>query len=147
LLFVTLVPALMLLMLQVLFAGNLDFLRANLHVIPAIVLACLMHVAIASFSMLALSSLSKSTRYVAILYTGIIFFTNAMFGVLAVVTGSTRVAWISVGANLDNITDALFRQPHRYDTPVTVSVLVLLGLLAVSISVLERRVRGVEVVA
>jgi hypothetical protein len=40
----------------------------------------------------------------------------------------------------------LFRQTHRYDAPVTVSVLVLLGLLAVSISVLERRVRGVEVV-
>ena len=33
---------------------------------------------VASFTMLALSSLSKSTRYVAILYTGAIFFTEAM---------------------------------------------------------------------
>ena len=65
---------------------------------------------------------------------------------LAFVTGSTRVAWVSIGANIDNITDALFRQTPRYETPVTVSVLVLLGLLAVSISVLERRVRGVEIV-
>jgi ABC-type transport system involved in multi-copper enzyme maturation permease subunit len=146
LLFVTLVPALLLLMMQVMFAGNLDFIRANLHVIPAVVLACLMRVAVASCAMLAMSSLSKSTRYVAILYTGIIFFTEAMFGVLAVVTGSTRVAWVSISANLENITDTLFRQPHRYDAPVTVSVLVLLGLLAVSISVLERRVRGVEIV-
>jgi len=146
LLFVTLVPALLLLLMQVMFAGNLDFLRANLHVIPAVVLACLIRVAVASCAMLAMSSLSKSTRYVAILYTGIIFFTEAMFGVLAVVTGSTRVAWVSISANLENITDTLFRQPHRYDAPVTVSVLVLLGLLAVSISVLERRVRGVEIV-
>lgn len=147
LLFVTFVPGLLLIVMQVLFAGNLDFLRANMHVIPAVMLASLMHVAVSSFAMLALSSLSKSTRYVAILYAGVIFFTDRMFDVLRLVTGSTRVAWISVGANMDNITDALFRQPHRYETPVTVSVLVLLGLLAVSISVLERRVRGVEVVA
>ncbi len=41
-------------------------------------------VIVASFAMLALSSLSKSTRYVAILYTGAIFFTEAIFGVLRV---------------------------------------------------------------
>ena len=40
----------------------------------------------------------------------------------------------------------VFRQPPRYETPVLVSILVLAGLLAVSISVLERRVRGVEIV-
>jgi len=66
---------------------------------------------------------------------------------MRVITGSSRVAWISVSANLDNVTDVMFRQAPRYDAPVIVSVLVLLGLLVVSISVLERRVRGVEVVA
>lgn len=147
LLFVTLVPALLLIALQVMFAGNLDFLRANLHVIPAVMLACLMRVVVSACTMLALSSLSKSTRYVAILYAGAIFFTEAVYGVLAFITGSTRVAWVSISGNMENITDALFRQPHRYDTPVTVSVLVLLGLLAVSLSVLERRVRGVEIVS
>jgi hypothetical protein len=34
----------------------------------------------------------------------------------------------------------------RYATPWQVSLLVILGLIVVSISVLERRVRGVEVV-
>lgn len=147
LLLITLLPALLLLAMQVMFAGNFDFLGANLHVVPAVTLACLMRVAVSACMMLALSSLSKSTRYVAILYTGAIFFTNAIYGVLAFITGSTRVAWVSIGANMDNITDALFRQTHRYETPVTVSVLVLLGILAVSISVLERRVRGVEIVS
>jgi hypothetical protein len=41
----------------------------------------------------------------------------------------------------------IFRIPARYETPVNVSVLVLLALLAVSVSVLERRVKGVEVVS
>ena len=41
----------------------------------------------------------------------------------------------------------MFRQTPRYETPALVSVLVLIGLVVLSISVLERRVRGVEVVA
>jgi ABC-type transport system involved in multi-copper enzyme maturation permease subunit len=147
LLFITLLPGLLLIVMQVLFAGSLEFLSANLHVIPAVVLSSLVRVLVSACTMLALSSLSKSTRYVAILYAGAIFFTSAVFGVLTVVTGSTRVAWVSVGANLANLTDVIFRQPPRYETPVIVSVLVLAGLLAVSVSVLERRVRGVEVVA
>jgi hypothetical protein len=39
--------------------------------------------------MLALSSLSKSSRYVSILYAGIIFFTTAIYGVLYAITGSS----------------------------------------------------------
>jgi ABC-type transport system involved in multi-copper enzyme maturation permease subunit len=146
LLFVTLLPGLLLIILQVLFAGNLDFLRANLYVIPAVVLSSLMRVLVAAFTMLALSALSKSTRYVAILYTGAIFFTNSMFVVLRIITNSTRAAWVSITANLDVVTDVMFRQTARYDTPVIVSVLVLAGLVAISVSVLERRVKGVEVV-
>ena len=147
LLFVTLLPALLLILLQVLFSGSLEFLRNNLYVIPAVVLASLLRVFVASFAMLALSALSKSTRYVAILYTGAIFFTDAMFLVLRLITNSTRVAWVSFSANLENVTDVMFRQTPRYDTPVIVSVLVLAGLIAISLSVLERRVKGVEVVS
>ena len=147
LLFVTLVPAVLLLLLQISFTGSLEFVRNNLFIVPAIVLGSLMRVLVSGFAMLALSSLSKSTRYVAILYTGVIFFTDAIFGVMVAITGSTRVAWLSFGANIDNVSDAIFRQTPRYDAPVVVSVLVLLAIVAVSISVLERRVRGVEVVA
>ena len=79
---------------------------------------------------------------------GAVFFTDALFGVLrAIMLGSTRMAWISISANIDQVTDAIFRVPPHYESPVIVSVLVLGGLIALSISVLERRVRGVEVVA
>jgi hypothetical protein len=57
------------------------------------------------------------------------------------------VAWISVSASIEQVTDAIFRRTPRYETPVIVALLVLLGLVAISISVLERRVRGVEVVS
>ena len=143
---VTLVPAILLILIQIALSGSLDFIRHNLFVVPAVILACLMRVVVSAFTMLALSSLSKSSRYVAVLYTGAFFFTEAVYTFMWIVTGSTRVAWVSIAGNLQTITDAIFRQPPRYETPVLVSVLVLVGLVVVSISVLERRVRGVEVV-
>ncbi|HUR33563.1 MAG TPA: hypothetical protein VM032_07190 [Vicinamibacterales bacterium] len=143
---VTLVPALLLLLLQVLFSGSVEFLRKNLFLIPAITTASLLQSLLATLTMLALSSFSKSARFVAIMYTGIMFFTLAMFGVLSAITGGTRLAWVALGANLQQVTDVLFRQPPRYQTPWAVSLIVILALIALSISVLERRVRGVEVV-
>ena len=144
---VTLLPAMLLIVMQILFSGSFDFLRHNLFLIPAITLASLLRVFVSAFTMLALSSLSKSSRYVAIMYAGAIFFTEAVFGVLRIILGSTRVAWVSITANLEQVTDAIFRRTPRYETPVMVALLVLLGLVAISISVLERRVRGVEVVS
>lgn len=143
----TLLPGVLLVVMQVVFSGSLAFLRENPSVVPAVILSSTMRVVVYTVTILAMSSLSKSTRYVAILYTGIIFFTNAMYVVLLFVTGSTRVAWVAVTRNFELIDDVIFRQPPRYDTPVMISILVLAGLVAVSLSVLERRVRGVEIVA
>jgi ABC-type transport system involved in multi-copper enzyme maturation permease subunit len=143
---ITLVPALLLVLLKVVFDGNLAFLKNNLFVIPAIVVGSLLQVLLASFTMLALSSLSKSARYVGILYVGITFFTTAMFGALYAITGSSRVSWIAIGANVSQVVDVVFRLKPRYATPWQVSLLVVIGLIALSISVLEKRVRGVEVV-
>jgi ABC-type transport system involved in multi-copper enzyme maturation permease subunit len=146
LLFITLVPGLLLLLLQVLFAGSFDFLKKNLFLFPAITVAALLQALLSTFTMLALSSLSKSSRYVGILYAGIIFFTAAIYGAMLAITGSTRLSWMSLGANLTQVVDVIFRLKPHYATPWPVSLLVILGLIALSISVLERRVRGVEVV-
>lgn len=146
LLMVTLVPALLLLLLQVLFAGSFEFLRKNLFLFPAITVASLLQALLATFTMLALSSLSKSSRYVGILYAGIIFFTAAIYGAMFAITGSSKLSYLSVGSNLSQVVDVIFRLKPRYSTPWPVSLIVIIGLIAVSISVLERRVRGVEVV-
>jgi ABC-type transport system involved in multi-copper enzyme maturation permease subunit len=144
---VTLAPAVLLVGMQLILSGNIDLLREHPSIIPAVVLASLVRVIVPSATMLALSAISRSARYVAVMYTGVIFFAEAMYGVLSFVTGSTRVAWISITGNFDVVTDAIFRQAPRYDTPVAVSFIVLIGLVAVSISVLERSVRGVEIVS
>jgi len=146
LMLVTWVPAILLLFVQVMFAGNFQFLQKNLFLFPAITVASLLQVLLATFTMLALSSLSKSSRYVAILYTGIVFFTLAIFGVLYGITASSSFSWISPTSSLAQVVDVIFRLPPRHVTPWQVSLIVIVGLIALSVSVLERRVRGVEVV-
>jgi hypothetical protein len=43
--------------------------------------------------------------------------------------------------------DVIFRLPPRFDFPVWVAALVVVGLIGASMLVLERRVRAVEVVS
>jgi ABC-2 type transport system permease protein len=148
LLLVTWVPAMLLLLLHMLFQGNFDFIRANLLLFPAITLFSFLYVLLASFTMLALSSLSNSSRYVAILYAGIIFFTDSVYSVLYAVTGNSSFSWISLGGNLRQVGNIIFRMKPLYPgTPWQVSLLMVVAMIAVSTFVLERRVRGVEVVS
>lgn len=147
LLLVTWVPALLLLIVQIAFAGNFTFLLKNLYLFPAITVFAFIQVTMVAAAMLALSSLSRSSRYVAILYAAVIFFSQAIYGVLTVVTRSTQLSWISFPANLSQMGDVIFRMPSKYDTPWPVALLMIVGLVAVSGFILERRVRGIEVVA
>jgi ABC-2 type transport system permease protein len=147
LLLITWVPALLLLIVQIAFAGNFTFLMHNLYLFPAITVFAFIQVTMVAAAMLALSSLSKSSRYVAILYAAVIFFSQAIYGVLTVVTRSSQMSWISFPANLSQLGDVIFRLPARYATPWPVALLMIVGLIAVAGFILERRVRGIEVVA
>lgn len=147
LLLVTWVPALLLLVLQVAFSGSFSFLRQNLYLFPAVTVFSFLQVLLAAFTMLALSSLSKSSRYVAILYAGAYLFSHAVFGVIYAITGSTKLSWLSLPGTLNQIGDIIFRLPPRYSTHVVASLLAVAVVIGVSIWVLERRVRGVEVVS
>ncbi len=148
LLAVTWVPAILLLALQVLFTGSFTFLRQNFYLFPAVTVFAFLQVLLASFTMLALSSITKSSRYVAILYAGAVFFSDAIYGIIYLITGSTRMSWLSLPANLRQVGDVIFRLPARYpDTPFLVSLVAIFVLIGLSAWILERQVRGVEVVS
>jgi ABC-2 type transport system permease protein len=143
---VTWLPAIMLLLLQIMFAGNLTFLTANLFLFPAITVFSAVLVLTSAFAMLALSSLSKSRRFVAVMYAGLIFFTAAMYQALRGITGSQAWAFISPGDVLDVFSRVIFRVSGTTALPFPAAVLFVVLLLVASVFVLERRVRGVEVV-
>jgi hypothetical protein len=136
-----------LLLVQIAFAGSFRFLLNNLYLIPAITVFAFVEVTTISVAMLALSALSKSGRYVGILYTALTFFSGAIYAVLLGVTRSTAFAWVSFSANISQVGDVIFRLPHRYQSPWPVSLLMMVIVVVVSGIVLERRVRGVEVVS
>jgi ABC-2 type transport system permease protein len=143
---ITFVPGILLLLMQMMFAGNLSFLKANLFLFPAITAYAAIAVAMAAFSMLALSSLSKSRRFVAVMYAGLIFFTAAMYQALRGITGSRAWAFISPGDVLDVFASVTFRTAGATSIPFPAALLFLVLILGASVLVLERRVRGVEVV-
>jgi ABC-2 type transport system permease protein len=143
---VTFVPAMSLLLVQIGFAGSLTFVRQNLYLVPAITLFSLVQVLLASCTILALSSLSNSSRFVGIMYAGLIFFTGALFNAVRGITGRSWLAWLSPTDALEQVGDVIFRLPPRFDLPVWAAVLVIVALIGGSLLVLERRVRAVEVV-
>ncbi len=147
LLLVTWVPALLLLVIQVLFSGSVAFVLENLYLVPAITLYSLIQVTAVGSTMLALSSLSRSSRYVGVLYAGLIFFSQAIYGIVRGITRDSSMAWLSMPLDLAQIGDVIFRLEPRYDMPAWSAFLCVGLLIAASALVLDRRVRGVEVVA
>jgi ABC-2 type transport system permease protein len=143
---VTWVPAILLLLVQIMFAGSTAFVRANLFLLPGITLFAALQILLSAFAMLALSSMTKSRRFVSIMYAGVIFFTAAMYQALRAITGSSAWAWISPGDVLDVLAAVIFRSPGPRPIPAAVALLVLAVLIGGSVWILERRVRAVEVV-
>ena len=143
---VTLLPALLLLVVHVAFSGSLTFVIQNLYLLPAIVLYSVVLALVGTFTMVALSSLSKSRRFTALTFTGLFFFTTAMYQALQRITGSRLWALISPRDILSEIGDAAFRIPGTRALPLWAALLGVAVIIALSIAVLERRIRGVEVV-
>ena len=143
---VTFLPAMALLLTQAAFAGSFEFVRNNLYLLPAITLFSFAEVLLAGTTMLALSSLSKSSRFVAVMYAGLFFFTTALFNALRGITGSSRFAWLSPSASLQQLGDVIFRLEPRYQVSSVVAAIAVIVMIAGSIWILTRRVRGVEIV-
>jgi ABC-type transport system involved in multi-copper enzyme maturation permease subunit len=143
---VTLLPAMMLLLTQAIFAGSLTFIRNNIYLVPAITLFALAQVLLASTTMLALSSMSKSSRFVGVMYAGLFFFTTALFNALRGITGRSSFAWLSPSAALEQLGDVIFRLQPRYQVSPAIAALTVAVLITGSLIIMMRRVRGVEIV-
>jgi ABC-type transport system involved in multi-copper enzyme maturation permease subunit len=144
---VTWVPAMMLLALQVLFSGSLEFVFSHPRLVPAITITSLLQVALASMTMLALSSLSRSRRFAAMLYALVVIFAGAIVRVLQTATGAAGWVLLSPQNTLLVIADALFGIEAETEIPVAVALIAIVALLGICVVVLERRVRAVDIVA
>jgi ABC-2 type transport system permease protein len=146
-LFITWVPAILLLVMQIAFAGNFTFFVSNLFLFPAITAVALLGAVVGATSMLALSTMSNNSRYVGVAYAALIFFSQALLGVVGTISGERGWSSISVPNALTQAGDVIFGQPLRGDLAWPVPFVVLAAVVALSGLILAWRVRGVEVVA
>lgn len=139
-------PAMTLLILQMIFAGSVRFIGDNPWLVPAITLFCLIEVLATSLAILALSSLSNSRRFVAIMYAGATFFAAAIYQVLRGITGSAAWGWLSLEDVFDALAIAIFRARENPALSAPVAVTAIAAIVAASVFILHRRVRAVDVV-
>jgi ABC-2 type transport system permease protein len=142
----TLVPGLLLFVLAVAFHSNLDFLQQNYWVIGSIVMYSLAIILTYGLVVLALSALSKSSRFAGIGFAALFFFSQIVYGILHQILRTTSVAWVSLTQNLIQVGDFFFAAPPHYASPTWVSGLIVAGLMAGSAWLIHRRIRAVEVV-
>jgi hypothetical protein len=136
-----------LLLLQVLFSGSLEFVAGHPRLVPAITLASALQVALAAVLMVTLSSLSRSRRFAAMLYAGLVIFAAAIARLLQASTGSPAWVLLSPESTLLVVNDAMFGDLSDSTVPVALAMVALTAVLIACIAILERRVRAVDVVA
>ncbi len=142
----TLVPGLLLFLLAILFQNDLTFFQQNYWVVASIAAYSLIIILSYALVMLAISSLSKSSRFAGVIFAAVFFFSQILYGVLRGILRTTSVAWVSFGNNISLVGDYLFRRAPEFQSPVALSMLVLLCLMAGSAWLVYRRVQAVEVV-
>jgi Ni/Fe-hydrogenase subunit HybB-like protein len=81
------------------------------------------------------------------MYAAVVFFTDSVFATLKYLMNSSFASLVSPTQSLAQLGDVIFRVPPRNETPTVLSLLVVVGIIAFCALVLERRIRGVEVVA
>jgi ABC-2 type transport system permease protein len=144
---VTWLPAMLLLLLQVLFTGSLDFLRDHPRLVPAITVASLIQVALAALTMVALSSLSRSRRFAAMVYAGVVLFAAALDRLLEAVTGSAAWVLVSPQNTWLLLADVIFGGEPENGALVVLAAIAVGAVMLASVLILERRVRAVETVS
>ena len=128
------------------FAGSMTFVWEHLTLIPSISAYSLVLITLSAFLILALSSLSKSRWFVAVMYAGLAFFTHAVFGVSA----PRSPARILLGFHLRQRQSGRRRvvsnaAPVRHAS-AHIRRRAICVVVAGSAAVLSRRIRAVEVV-
>jgi len=143
----TLVPGLLLFLLAILFKANIDFLR-EFYWVPGSILGYSALIMFGfSLVMLALSSLSKSSRFAGVNFIAVFFFSHILCNILSSILRTSHVAWISLPNNLTQVGDMLFGRQPKYLSPVWASIVALAVLAWGSLWIIHRRIRAVEVIS
>lgn len=141
----TLIPGLLLFLEHVLLTDT-PFLKENYWVPFSIILYSAIIIVTTSLLMLLFSSLTKNFRYSIIGFCSVWFGLPVIHAILSEILSSSKVALVSIWANLDRLGMALFGMESGYDIHWFWTIIILLALSSFCIFVLRQRIRAVEIV-
>ena len=148
LLFLTLVPGLILFIMKLIFSGGLKFF-GDFPLLPLSIIGYSIFITIYfSCYTLLLSSISKSKRYVIILIVGIYFFSDILYAIFYNIfpSRSPYFSLFSLKVNLQQLGAAFFGIKAPQNVPWIYSLIILAGICCLSVAVLFRKVKSVEIV-
>ena len=141
----TLIPGLLLFLEHALLTDT-PFLKENYWVPFSIILYSAIIIVTTSLLMLLFSSLTKNFRYSIIGFCSVWFGLPVVHAILSEILSSSKVAIVSIWANLDRLGMALFGMESGYDIHWFWTIIILLALSSFCIFVLRQRIRAVEIV-
>ncbi len=141
----TLVPALVILLMKLIFSGSFKFFIDYPWLILSITGYSIVAGLFFSLYALFLSSLSKNRRYAGILIFAVYIFSDIVFGIFHRIFNSEYFVLFSIKSNLKQLGEYLFKQKLSYDVPWYLSFLSILAICGLAVIVLRKKVRGVEI--
>jgi ABC-type transport system involved in multi-copper enzyme maturation permease subunit len=143
---VTLIPGIVLFIMKLVFSGSFKFFGSYPWLLFSIIGYSFFITGFFAFYALLLSSLSKNRRYVSILIFGLYIFSDILFGIFYGIFRNHYFSLLSLKSNLQQVGASLFGQNPPYSIPWAYSFFVLVAICVLSSFVLNKRVRGVEIV-
>lgn len=142
----TFLPGLVFLIFKLIFSGSFKFLSDYPWLPLGVAAESVLLVAFFSVYTLALSALSKNSRYVMVLIAAIYYFSEVLFGILYGIFRSPYTTLVSFKRNINQVSAVIFGQKPPYAVPPLVSFVLLFLLVGAGVYVLVRRIRSVEVI-
>ena len=143
--YLTLIPALLLFLGHLLFAGT-SVLTESYWILFSIIAYSAVIILSTSLLILLFSSLTRDPRYAIIGFSAVWFGSPVIYEVLKAITRTSKVALVSIWANYDILGTVIFGGSPDYSVHWAWALLVQIALIAFCLFVLRRRIRAVEVV-
>ncbi len=143
---ITILPSLLLLCEHLLLSNSVLFLKKNYGLLFAIPLFSILIILPISLLTLALSSLTTNSRYASIGFASIVIGTPILAEILSKITRKDSFLMLSIWANFDLLGQHLFGLNVDYSYPWYMALLICFGLISISLWVLQKRIRAVQVI-
>lgn len=140
------VPALLLYLVELALSTNTRFLTANFWVPFAILAYSVLVVGGASLLIIALSSMTRNGWFAGLLFFALVSLSQPASGLLQLLTGLRAFAVLSLASLADQMGAICFGGPTAEGVHLVPALLMYSLLMGLSVLVLRRRVRAVEIV-